>query len=98
MEIRRTILGSSKQIIKVLQRYEAIKDLRVRKLEKISKLRGVNKEINLLVAKLRKEMPKAEMRIPSGPKSARKSRIKGDELAALESELKKIEEKIGMIG
>jgi hypothetical protein len=63
VDIRRTILGSSKQIIQVLQRYERIKALRVKKLEKIALLRNLNKEINLLVAKLKKGLPVAEMRV-----------------------------------
>ena len=91
-EIRREILGNSKQIIGVLQRYEMLRQTRVQKLEKMSELRKFNKEINLLIAKLKKEMPKAEMRVP-----ARKSKLDGTELAELEAELKKIEDKIGML-
>ncbi|MBN1544725.1 hypothetical protein JW898_04655 [Candidatus Woesearchaeota archaeon] len=100
-DVRRSILGSSKQIIQILQRYERIKSLRVKKLEKISQLRGLNKEINLLVAKLKKEFPAAEMRVRIGKeeKVTRKGKaeLKGNELAKLESELRMIEDKIGRL-
>ncbi len=93
-EVRRKLLGSSKQIIGVLQRYEMLKQTRVIKLEKMSQLRRTNKEINLLIAKLKKEMPKAEMRIST----TRKAKVDGTEIAELEAELKRIEDKIGMLG
>jgi len=94
-DIRRSILGSSKQIIHILQRYERMKDLRVQKLEKISKLRAQNKEINLLVAKLQKEFPAAKLRVPLSSDSGSRRGYKGDDLAQLEADLRKIENKIG---
>ncbi len=101
LEIRRTLLGNSRQTIQILQRYERIKDLRVKKLEKISKLRGTNREVNLLVAKMKKAFPAADLRIrldkETKPSKERKSEVKGDELAKLEHELRRIEEKIGKI-
>ncbi|MBW2971425.1 hypothetical protein KY359_00165 [Candidatus Woesearchaeota archaeon] len=102
VDVRRSILGSSKQIIQVLQRYERIKILRVKKLEKIAKLRALNKEINLLVAKLKKEFPEAEMRVRIGKEEKATPRKKGietrgSELAKLESELRMIEDKIGRL-
>ncbi|MFC1723142.1 hypothetical protein ACFL0V_03305 [Nanoarchaeota archaeon] len=94
-EVRRMLLGSSKQIVQVLQRYETLKDIRVQKLEKLSLLRKLNKEIHLLLVKLKKEMPKADIRIK--PKIQKESTVTGNEVAELEAELKRIEEKIGMI-
>jgi hypothetical protein len=102
VDIRRSILGSSKQIIQILQRYERIKALRVKKLEKISQLRMLNKEVNLMVAKLKKEFPAAKLRINIGKeeKKVRKSRgsIRGDDLGTLEADLRMIEDKIGRLG
>ncbi|MBI5880950.1 hypothetical protein HZB90_02365 [archaeon] len=104
VDIRRGILGSSRQIIQILQRYERIKALRVRKLERIALLRALNKEINLLVAKMKKELPTAEMRIRLGKEDKRVKRGReereetgGDELRKLESELRMIEDKIGRL-
>lgn len=97
-EIRRGILGSSRQIIQILQRYERIKVLRVKKLEKLAKLRALNKEINLLVAKLKKTMPASDFRVHAGKderagKKAKES-PKVDDLNKLEAELRMIEDKI----
>ncbi|HII72259.1 TPA: hypothetical protein HA265_05895 [Candidatus Woesearchaeota archaeon] len=98
-EVRRKLLANSKQLIQILQRYERIKELRVRKIEKISQLRKLNQEINLLMAKLKKEMPKAEVRIKQEPRrpDRQESRLQGNELEKLEAELKRIEDKIGMM-
>jgi hypothetical protein len=97
-DVRRGILGSSKQIIQILQRYERIRSLRVKKLEKIAKLRALNKEINLLVAKMKKTMPAADFRVKIGKddKMGKKTKdsAKLDDLNSLESELRMIEEKI----
>lgn len=99
LDMRRNILGSSKQIIQILQRYERIKELRVNKLEKISQLKSLNKEMNLMIAKLKKEFPEAGFRISLGQEDQKpdvnKSRISGDELYQLEAELKQIESKLG---
>ena len=102
LDMRRSILSSSKQIIHVLQRYERIKDLRVRKLDKIAKLKALNKEINLIIAKLKKEFPASDFRINLSKEektvSRRKEKVSGDELYQLESELRHIEEKLGSLG
>ena len=102
LDMRRSILGSSKQIIHILQRYERIKELRVRKLDKISKLKALNKEINLIIAKLKKEFPDAGFRVKMGTeeKKVSKSRrkVSGNEIYQLENELRKIEEKLGSLG
>lgn len=103
LDIRRSILGSSKQIIHVLQRYERIKELRIKKLETIEDLKRINKEINLSIAKLKKALPAADYRVKIGKeekrmKSAGRKAFSGDELRGLESELRMIEEKIGKLG
>jgi hypothetical protein len=104
VDVRRGILGSSRQIIQILQRYERIKSLRVRKIERMALLRALNKEINLLVAKLKRELPAAEMRLRLGKEEKKtkrgreeKEEYAGDELRKLESELRMIEDKIGRL-
>lgn len=97
-DMRRSILGSSRQIIEILQRYERIKTLRVKKLEALSSLKALNKEINLIVAKLKKAFPKADFRVKVEKGGVSISRVTGehpgDDLGKLESELKMIEEKL----
>jgi hypothetical protein len=101
LDIRKGILSSSRQIIQILQRYERIKALRVKKLEKISHLRSKNKEINLLVVKLKKAFPAAEMRVRVGKEQQSmkkgKKAYSGDDLAKLEEELRMVEAKIGKL-
>ena len=99
MDIRRSILGSSKQIIQILQRYERIKSLRVQKLEKIKELKDLNKEIKLSIVKLTKVLPKADVRVQvAEPKRSRgKRRAVGDDLGKLESDLRMIENKLGRL-
>ena len=97
-EVRKSLLSSSRQIIQVLQRMERIKQLRIAKLESINKVRNTNKEIRLLITKLKKEFPSTGMRIPTSPeKPAKTKRIRGNELQELENELKKIESKISQL-
>ena len=95
-DMRRSILGSSRQIIEILQRYEKIKALRIKKLEAISRLREQNKEINLIIAKMKKSFPKSGLRVKIKEQTIpnRKGETSGDDLLKLESELKMIEEKL----
>ena len=95
IEIRRSILGCSRELIGVLQRYERIKELRVQKIEKVAKLRALNKEINLGIAKLKKVFPAVEMRVKVGEEAPRRGGR--NELKKLEDELKMIEDKISLL-
>jgi hypothetical protein len=89
VEIRKTILESSKQTVKLLQRYENIREVRIRKVEQINKLRKNFRELVVIVNKLKQEMPKVNIRIPKvGEKP------KSNELYKLEDELKQIEGKL----
>ena len=96
IDVRKGLLENSKQIIQVLQRYERIKHLRVKKLEKITQLKDIHRAINLLVVKLKKQFPQVDFRVPIQV-DERKKNIPSDELRKLEAELKMIEDKIGML-
>ncbi|NQU79207.1 hypothetical protein HQ545_05570 [Candidatus Woesearchaeota archaeon] len=101
VDMRKNLLGTSKQIIQILQRYERIKSLRIRKIEKASKLKETNKEINMLVAKMKKEMPNADIRIHPRqdiPEQKVIEKPEHDDLNKLETELRMIEQKIGRLG
>lgn len=96
LDIRRDILGSSRQIIHILQRYERIKDLRIKKVEKIGELKSVTKDIHLLVSKLKTVLPAYKVRLDlERENQPRKRGMTGNELKNLEEELRKIEERIG---
>ena len=63
IEIRKSILEGSKQLVQLLQRYEKIKTMRVQKTEQISKLKKIFQEITVLMNKLKQELPKTKLRI-----------------------------------
>ncbi|MFC1741227.1 hypothetical protein ACFL3V_01695 [Nanoarchaeota archaeon] len=99
-DIRRGLLGSSRQIITILQRYERIKELRVMKLERVEQLKLINKEINLMIARLQKAFPASDLRVRIGSEentTGRKRGAIGDDLGKLESELRMVEDKIGRL-
>ncbi len=96
LDMRRDLLGSSRQIIQILQRYDRIKQLRVKKVEKIHDLKATTKEINLLITKMKTVLPAYKVRIDLDNENRPKRRgMTGNELKHLEEELKKIEDKIG---
>jgi hypothetical protein len=97
-EVRKALLSTSRDIIQILQRVERMKQLRTKKLEKIGAVRNTNKEIRLLVGRLKKAFPAAGMRVPTNPERKPEGRkIRGGELKELEEELKKIEGKIAQL-
>ncbi|MBU0461219.1 MAG: hypothetical protein KJ574_01395, partial [Nanoarchaeota archaeon] len=65
VEIRKSILESSRQAVRLLQRYESIIELRVKKTEQINNLRKNFRELTLLINKLKQEMPKVNVRVKS---------------------------------
>lgn len=109
VELRRTVLEGSKDIIENLQKYEKFKAVREEKAKQIEKLRAIIKEIYKFVAKLKAELPTTSLRaeeIEEKPKKIIKGRkVKREikiepkkeltELEKLESELDVIENKLG---
>ena len=61
-EIRRNVLESQKGVISFLRRYEEIKRLRTAKVEQVEKLNHIIQDINKLVAKVRRDLPKTKLR------------------------------------
>ena len=62
IEIRRSLLESSKEAVQYLQRAERFKAIRTEKSEHISKLKGTVKELQRLVRKLKTVLPKTKLR------------------------------------
>jgi len=102
VEIRRTILENSRQVVQLLQRYETLRQLRVQKSETTSNLKKNFKELVVLVNKLKQEMPKVGARVKlkqekgnSAKKGvAVKRTVSGGEINKLEDELRMIESKL----
>lgn len=62
VEIRKTVLESSKEIIQYLQRYERFREVRSEKSMQMKKLREEMAEIHSLVKKLKTALPKTKLR------------------------------------
>lgn len=68
VESRRNLLGASKDIIHSLQRYEKLKAIRVKKAERILKLKALVMSISGLTGRLRKEFPDIIFKSKQAPK------------------------------
>ena len=104
LELRRDLLGTSKDIIISLKKYEEIIELRNHKIQLTMDLHNKNKEIKMLAAHLLEVVPKTNLKAAvSRSKSAIKSEathIRHDnlsELDKLEKELASIDKKIGTL-
>ncbi len=62
VEVHRSILESSKNVLSSLKKYEAFKQIRKYKIEYLMQLKHVMGEINLLANRLRRELPKTGLR------------------------------------
>ncbi len=111
IELRRSILESSKEMLQYLQRAERFKDVRKEKTEKIAELRETMKEIKSLSKKLKVLLPKTGLRAKSPPKATPKKKgkkVKAKKAAPKEvpvevekpkemNELEKLESELGEI-
>ena len=64
IEMRRTILESSKEVVQYLQRFERFKKVRSDKAEEIAKLKVITADASKLIRKLKSELPKTSLRAP----------------------------------
>ena len=98
LTVRRHMLGCSKQVIQLLQRYEQLKNMRIQKIERIAKLRSLANEMTLLMNKLHSSLPQAQTRAQEKtPKISTKNiepDVSQNDLAKLEAELARIESKL----
>lgn len=62
VEIRRSLLESSREIVQYLQRAERFKATRSEKAEEFAKLKETMRELNSLMRKLRTALPKTKIR------------------------------------
>ena len=63
IELRRTILESTKDTVEMLQKYEKFRAVREEKITTINQLQEQIREIAKLVSKLKLEMPKIDVRV-----------------------------------
>ncbi|MBW3014979.1 hypothetical protein KY330_01000 [Candidatus Woesearchaeota archaeon] len=63
IEIRRTLLESSKEMVHAMQRYERFKEVRKEKIDEVQNLKEIISEIKKLANKLKQLLPETELRI-----------------------------------
>lgn len=105
IEIRRSLLESSKEMLQYLQRFEKFKSVRKEKEKETAKLKETIKEIQTLVRKLKAELPKTGLRAKERPKpkKVKKAPAKEESLPVVVekpkemSELEKLESELGEI-
>lgn len=95
IDVRRNILECSREMIKTLQSIEKIGVIRVEKVKRIQQLKTVARELDLLVTKLRNNLPKTHLRAAS--QEAPNSRIKLSKSPDTVGELQELEGQLGAL-
>lgn len=111
VEVRKSILETSKAVIHDLQSYERLLETRGKKREALSRLKKKVDEINALLEQLRKVLPevRVESEKPAAMPKLRTAPVKHriqivarpkpkTEIEKLNDELKDIESKLGSLG
>ena len=102
-ELRRNLLESSRSIVKAMQGYEKVKDIRIKKIHAMIRLKEKMKEIGSLMNKLRIHLPKAHPSLIHVTRTRLKQSDTAQEeprpqdLKELESELEVIEGKLSSL-
>ncbi|MBU0757053.1 MAG: hypothetical protein KKF44_03230 [Nanoarchaeota archaeon] len=101
VDLRRNILESSREIVQNMQSFENVRNIREIKIKRIQQLKTVIRELDLLFAKLRAELPQTHLRaiseenIEVGRKKPKPKTLK--EMTAIEkldTQLREIEQEI----
>ncbi|MFT4303407.1 MAG: hypothetical protein ACMXYG_02500 [Candidatus Woesearchaeota archaeon] len=98
-DFRRELLGTNKMIIQLLQKYENIKRIREQKINLIYEYNSLNKEINSLIHRLKKYVPKTNLRNISDKtiKINSEKQEPNTDIKKLHDELAEIEAKLGKL-
>jgi len=102
VEVHRSILESSKNVLSSLKKYEAFRQIRKYKIEYLMQLKHVMGEINLLANRLRRELPKTGLRAAAKKKASEltppktRPRPKAD-IDRIEEDLDDIEAKLRVL-
>jgi regulator of replication initiation timing len=96
LDVRRNILESSKEIIKSLQIFEKLKNIRQQKLGLFKQMRTVMQEFDTLISKLQRKLPKTHLRktLDSSKPFSKKTHTNtqfSSVLAKLDEQLRKVE-------
>lgn len=95
IDVRRNLLEGSKEVVKSLQSYDKLEQIRNKKLAYFKEMRIVMSELDLLVGNLKTKLPKSNLRKAVDrphPESSTTSFV--GELAKLEEQLKTVEKEL----
>ncbi len=93
LEIRRNILEASREMVLLLQMYEKFKTVRDEKRQATEKLRSLIREIALLASRLKRHLPRTDLRAMPLEEAKKKEAKHVARVPAAEEEIKK-EEKL----
>jgi len=100
-DMRRNILETSRQVVLALQKYESFRIKKSRKKDELESLKRTLREINDLIARMKKELPARKIKSLPKPIPERKvvsvQKAKKPEIASLEKDLADIERKLSGI-
>ena len=90
LDVRRNLLESSKEVVKSLQAFEKLSEIRRNKLRYYEQMRGIMDELNFLTSKLRTKLPESHLR-KTNEKIVMTKEVPSEEMRKLEDEFRKIE-------
>lgn len=98
-DFRRELLGTSKMVIQLLQRYEHLKKIREQKVKLIYDYNETSKEINALINRLKRFVPQTNLRNITEKKiiTTQENKTSDNDLRKLHQELADIESKLGKL-
>ena len=100
-ELRRNILESSREMVRTLQSFEKLQEIRAEKLRRMKQFKTVIEELKLLVAKLNDSIPEIRLKEPIAKKNLKleKRKTKAKPVRRDEDvlELRKLEEDLSSI-
>jgi hypothetical protein len=100
VDVRRNLLEASKEIVSSLKSYEKLESIRREKLRHYQEMKDLISELDMLVSRLRKNLPRSDLRktverpkmhIPSDTKNS------PAEMRKLEEQIRKIEDEFSKI-
>jgi len=97
-DFRRELLGAGKDVIRLIQKNEHIKEVRAEKIKKMFEFSDALSEIGMIMNKMKKVVPATKLRkLSSKLKKEKKEepkKKKNNQLATLQKELELIESKL----
>ncbi|MBW2998621.1 hypothetical protein KY321_03710 [Candidatus Woesearchaeota archaeon] len=103
VEIRRSILETSKDVISNLKTFEELREIRIEKFSLIEEYNSELEDLKKLIAKLKRIFPKNKISVDNKPKEVKKKVVKQKvipepkDLSDFEDELDSLEEKLSLM-